>query len=111
MIASSSSASYSAQRSSYSSRSASSAAVSRGGGMAVGGGGRMNRSLAITAVAPGVSCQIAHSGVKNIVEGRSREKSDMQELNQRFASYIEKVSFTDILVRNLVSYLFHIYEP
>lgn len=107
MIASSSSASYSAQRSSYSSRTASSsAAVSRSGGMAVGGGGRMNRSLAITAVAPGVSCQIAHSGVKNIVEGRSREKSDMQELNQRFASYIEKVSFTDI-----VAYLFNIYEP
>ncbi len=77
------------------SASASMSASAGGGGMAMSSMSmRRSASYGMSAgagVAPGVSCQIAHSGVKNIVAGRTREKSDMQELNSRFASYIEQV--------------------
>ena len=62
------------------------------GGASMSSTTRRTVTMGASSVAPGVSCQIAHSGVKNIVAGRTREKSDMQELNSRFASYIEQVN-------------------
>src|SRR5262245_39797352 len=40
---------------------------------------------------PGAYTSITASGVSTVKESREREKRDMQDLNERFASYIEKV--------------------
>ena len=44
-------------------------------------------------------------GVNNIVAGRDKEKKDMQDLNERFATYIEKVRFLEAQNKRLADEL------
>lgn len=48
---------------------------------------------------------IAASGVSNVKNARATEKKDMQDLNERFASYIEKVRFLEAQNRKLADEL------
>lgn len=48
---------------------------------------------------------IAASGVNNVKTARAGEKKDMQDLNERFASYIEKVRFLEAQNRKLADEL------
>lgn len=48
---------------------------------------------------------IAASGVSNVKVSRETEKKDMQDLNERFASYIEKVRFLEAQNRKLADEL------
>jgi len=48
---------------------------------------------------------IAASGVSNVKTARATEKKDMQDLNERFASYIEKVRFLEAQNRKLADEL------
>lgn len=43
-------------------------------------------------IAPSSGRNLVNTGVSKFLEGRDKEKKDMQELNQRFGNYIEKVS-------------------
>lgn len=43
-------------------------------------------------IAPSSGRNLVNTGVSKFLEGRGKEKKDMQELNQRFGNYIEKVS-------------------
>ena len=45
------------------------------------------------------------SGVSDVKASREREKKDMQDLNERFASYIEKVRFLEAQNRRLADEL------
>ena len=45
------------------------------------------------AISPSSYAPLASSGVSSVKNSREREKKDMQDLNERFASYIEKASF------------------
>lgn len=56
-------------------------------------------------VDPGVYTAVSQTGVANIKNTREREKKDMQELNERFASYIEKVRFLEAQNRKLAAEL------
>jgi len=56
-------------------------------------------------VNPGVYAAVSQTGVQNIKTSREREKKDMQELNERFASYIEKVRFLEAQNRKLAAEL------
>ena len=53
------------------------------------------------APAAGAYATITTTGVNNVRESRDREKKDMQDLNERFASYIEKVRFLEAQNRKL----------
>ena len=48
---------------------------------------------------------VANTGVKEVVGTRQRERKDMQDLNERFASYIEKVRFLEAQNRRLADEL------
>lgn len=77
---------------------------SRGGSM------QMQKSHGYTnmgamALAPGTFTHLGQSGVTNVKETRDREKKDMQDLNGRFASYIEKVRFLEAQNRKLADEL------
>ena len=48
---------------------------------------------------------ISHSGVASIKSSRDKEKKDMQDLNERFANYIEKVRFLEAQNRKLAQEL------
>ena len=48
---------------------------------------------------------VANTGVKEVVGTRHKEKKDMQDLNERFASYIEKVRFLEAQNRRLADEL------
>ena len=48
---------------------------------------------------------IAATGVSNVKTARQTEKKDMQDLNERFASYIEKVRFLEAQNRKLADEL------
>ena len=48
---------------------------------------------------------VANTGVKDVVDTRHKEKKDMQDLNERFASYIEKVRFLEAQNRRLADEL------
>jgi predicted RNase H-like nuclease (RuvC/YqgF family) len=49
----------------------------------------------------GAYSTITTSGVNSVRESRDKEKKDMQDLNERFASYIEKVRFLEAQNRKL----------
>lgn len=49
----------------------------------------------------GAYATITTTGVNNVRESRDKEKKDMQDLNERFASYIEKVRFLEAQNRKL----------
>jgi intermediate filament protein if len=53
------------------------------------------------APASGSYSTVTTQGVSNVKESRDREKKDMQDLNERFASYIEKVRFLEAQNRKL----------
>lgn len=44
---------------------------------------------------------LAEAGVKNIVDGRLSEKKNMQDLNSRFANYIEKNRFLEAQLKSV----------
>lgn len=48
---------------------------------------------------------VTNSGVSNVKQSREKEKRDMQDLNERFASYIEKVRFLEAQNRRLADEL------
>ena len=48
---------------------------------------------------------MSKTGVNSVKSNREREKKDMQELNERFANYIEKVRFLEAQNRKLASEL------
>ena len=48
---------------------------------------------------------LTNTGMKDVVDSRHREKKDMQDLNERFASYIEKVRFLEAQNRKLADEL------
>jgi intermediate filament protein if len=76
-----------------------------GGGGGFGGGGSsmtMERSTRYSSTAGGPgSLALQATGVTNVKSSRDKEKKDMQDLNERFASYIEKVRFLEAQNRRL----------
>ncbi|MRA94233.1 hypothetical protein GH868_30380, partial [Bacillus thuringiensis] len=56
-------------------------------------------------IAAHVFSNITTTGVNNVRESRVQEKKDMQDLNERFASYIEKVRFLEAQNRRLADEL------
>ena|SRR6218665_2866385 len=48
---------------------------------------------------------ISSTGVSNVKQTREQEKKDMQDLNERFASYIEKVRFLEAQNKRLADEL------
>lgn len=78
-----------------------------GGG---GGGGRTynkERSVhyGMSGMSPGAFASLTTTGVTEVKTTREKEKKDMQDLNERFASYIEKVRFLEAQNRRLVDEL------
>jgi len=55
--------------------------------------------------APGGFSNVSNSGVTSVKTTREREKKDLQDLNERFANYIEKVRFLEAQNRKLGSEL------
>jgi intermediate filament protein if len=75
-----------------------------GSGPQMGYSSRVERSSGYSmygAPAAGSYSTITNTGVTNVKESRDREKKDMQDLNERFASYIEKVRFLEAQNRKL----------
>ncbi|XP_041367930.1 60 kDa neurofilament protein-like [Gigantopelta aegis] len=56
---------------------------------------------------PGAYSKISGVGVTNVKHTREREKKDMQDLNERFANYIEKVRFLEAQNKKLANELEH----
>ena len=52
-------------------------------------------------MSPGVYQQLSSSGITDFKGNREKEKREMQNLNERLASYIEKVHFLDAQVKKL----------
>lgn len=53
----------------------------------------------------GTYAAVTGTGVTAVKDARAQEKRDMQDLNQRFASYIEKVRFLEAQNRRLTDEL------
>jgi intermediate filament protein if len=79
-----------------------------------GGGGssmmisRQQQSMnygAMPSAPPGAYQTMTNTGVSTVLTNREREKKDMQDLNERFASYIEKVRFLEAQNRKLADEL------
>ncbi|XP_071157113.1 70 kDa neurofilament protein-like isoform X4 [Mytilus edulis] len=72
-----------------------------GGGMMQGGGSRsvsMRMSMggsSAPSFAQGTVSSMSHKNVANVLDTRAKEKDQMNVLNERFASYIEKVRFVE----------------
>ncbi len=83
--------------------------ASLGPGRAGGSSMSMQRSMAYgaapTGLSPGAYTAITQTGVTNVKTSRAQEKKDMQDLNERFASYIEKVRFLEAQNRKLADEL------
>ena len=58
-----------------------------------------------SSMGPGGYSNVSNSGVSSVKSSREREKKDLQDLNERFASYIEKVRFLEAQNRKLGSEL------
>jgi len=56
-------------------------------------------------VPAGAYANVTNTGVTAVKSSREREKKDMQDLNERFASYIEKVRFLEAQNRRLADEL------
>lgn len=69
------------------------------------GGRQSGVSQALVSGGGGVGFGTAMTEVSGIKSERDREKKDMQDLNSRFASYIEKVRFLEAQNRRLVGEL------
>jgi len=54
---------------------------------------------------PGAYASVTATGVHQVVNSRDKEKKDMADLNERFASYIEKVRFLEAQNRRLADEL------
>lgn len=83
----------------------------------VGGGGTVytrtveygiGRSSGLGNLSPGSFEKASNTGVHSVKVNREREKKDMQDLNERFANYIEKVRFLEAQNRKLASELEHL---
>jgi len=59
----------------------------------------------LAAVPAGAYATVTTTGVANVRTAREREKKDMQDLNERFASYIEKVRFLEAQNKRLADEL------
>ena len=74
-----------------------------------GGSMQMSRSMsygmANTGVPAGAYSTMTSTGVTSVKQSRDKEKKDMQDLNERFASYIEKVRFLEAQNRKLADEL------
>lgn len=57
------------------------------------------------APSPGAYQNVTAVGVSNVKASRDKEKKDMQDLNERFASYIERVRFLEAQNRKLADEL------
>jgi len=78
------------------------------GGGPMGAGSRSNYSIerSMHYGAPsGAYATVTTTGVNAVKQSRDREKKDMQDLNERFASYIEKVRFLEAQNRRLADEL------
>jgi len=84
------------------------------GGLGAGAGGGGSRSsyskersvhYGSTGMSPGAFANLTTTGVTEVKTSREKEKKDMQDLNERFASYIEKVRFLEAQNRRLVDEL------
>ena len=58
-----------------------------------------------SSITPQAFANISASGVTDVRDSRVQEKKDMQDLNERFASYIEKVRFLEAQNRRLADEL------
>jgi intermediate filament protein if len=58
-----------------------------------------------SSIPPGAYAAVSQTGVANVKSSREREKKDMQDLNERFAGYIEKVRFLEAQNRRLADEL------
>jgi len=94
------------------SRTGASAGMGGGMGYGMGGGGsrqmmmQKSTSNALMAGAPaGAYANVTNVGVTAVKTSRDQEKKDMQDLNERFASYIEKVRFLEAQNRKLADEL------
>jgi len=59
----------------------------------------------MSAAPAGAYANMTSAGVTNVKTSRDKEKKDMQDLNERFASYIEKVRFLEAQNRKLADEL------
>jgi intermediate filament protein if len=80
------------------------------GSASPGGGMSLSRERSVQygaspAVAAGTYALVSNAGVTAVKSSREREKKDMQDLNERFASYIEKVRFLEAQNRKLADEL------
>ncbi|VDH91696.1 neurofilament medium polypeptide (neurofilament 3) [Mytilus galloprovincialis] len=65
----------------------------------------IGRSSGMQGLSPGGYEKVSNSGVQTVKSSREKEKKDMQDLNERFANYIEKVRFLEAQNRKLASEL------
>ncbi|XP_053381001.1 70 kDa neurofilament protein-like isoform X4 [Mercenaria mercenaria] len=56
-------------------------------------------------IGPGGFANVSNTGVSSVKTNREKEKRDLQDLNERFANYIEKVRFLEAQNRKLGSEL------
>ncbi|XP_076093506.1 retrograde protein of 51 kDa-like isoform X5 [Mytilus galloprovincialis] len=76
--------------------------TSHGGGSIMPGGGSRSVSMRMSmggnsapSFAQGAVSSMSHKNVANVLDTRAKEKTEMNVLNERFASYIEKVRFVE----------------
>ena len=78
------------------------------GGPNQGGGYSKKQQMAYAAnmgAPAGAYAHVTSTGVSSVKASRDQEKKDMQDLNERFASYIEKVRFLEAQNRKLADEL------